>query len=178
MSLPPDKNIFNDYRNNVGVESGSYRGDGIQAFLDAGFSRIISIEIDPEQITFCKHRFDLFQNPKPEIKLIEGNSAVCLWDAIKDIDEPITFWLDGHYQMIEGVDPGPSPFPLLEEIEQIGRHHIKNHTILIDDMLIMQYNITGYDIGLIQTRIENINPDYKFTMIANPVINGIMCCSV
>lgn len=178
MSLPPNRNILKDYPNRVFVETGSYRGDAIEAAIDANFGRIVSIDIDADQIKFCKHRFDLFREPRAGLKLIEGNSAVCLWDAIKHIDEPVTFWLDSHWQMLDGTEPGSNPFPLLDEIEQIGRHHIKRHTILIDDMLIMQFNITGYDIGLIKTRIEKINRDYKFTMIANPVINGIMACTV
>lgn len=178
MSLPPNRKLFSEYQNRVMVETGSYRGDAIAEAFEAGFQKIVSIDIDPEQIKFCKHRFDLFRKPDHRIKLIEGNSAVCLWDAIKGINEPITFWLDSHWQMLEGSEPGPNPFPLLDEIEQIKMHPIKNHTILIDDMLIMQYNITGYDIGLIKTRIEKINPHYKFTMIANPVINGIMACTI
>jgi len=53
-----------------------------------------------------------------------GSSADLLWDIIKSIDEPITFWLDAHY-----VET-----PILQELVAIKSHHIKTHTILIDDV--------------------------------------------
>lgn len=171
MSL--NKNLFKLYPNRVLVETGSYRGDALRYALAAGFERIISIDISQQQIDFCYKRFDLNNSERP-IELICGDSAECLWDAIKDIDEPITFWLDSHWQMLEGETPGENPFPLIDELLQIADHPIKTHTIMIDDMLIMQNDITGYNKKDIESLLLSINPKYKLTYHANPVINGIL----
>lgn len=181
MSLPPSYNLFKLYPNEVFVETGTYRGDAIVKALEVPYKKIISIDIDPQYKEHCTSLFDL-NNPesqlKDKIELHTGDSANALWNIIRNIKKPITFWLDSHWQMFEDTDPGLNPFPLLQEIEQIGRHKIKNHTILIDDCLIMQWNIVGYDLNLIKTMIEKINPAYEFKMHANPVINGIMAATV
>lgn len=183
MSMHPERNYFAEFRNGYDwfVETGSYRGDGIQFALDAGFYKIISIDNDPTAIDFCMDRFDLKSNLSPlasRISLFNYDSAERLYYLIKDIKKPILFWLDSHWQMLEGTDPGANPFPLLKELEQIGQHPIKTHTIIIDDMLIMQKNITGYDKIEIIEAIEIINPNYIFKMRSNPVINNILIAHV
>lgn len=171
MSL--NRNLFKEYPNRVFVETGSYRGDAIRHALAAKFERIISIDIDPESTKFCYQRFDLKNSGLP-IELHTGDSALMLWYLIKDIDEPITFWLDSHWQMLSEEDRGQNPFPLMAELTQIRKHHINTHTILIDDMLIMQNDIVGYNRKDIYQMLSSINREYKFTKIANPVIDGIL----
>lgn len=178
MSLHPQRNLFKEYPNRIFVETGSYRGDGIEAAIDAGFEKIISIDIDREQIEFCHSRFDLDNNPDSNIVLYHADSAECLLHIIGCINEPITFWLDSHWQMLEETDPGKNPFPLLKELEQIKRHPVKTHTIIIDDMLIMQPAIVGYSNEDIKRAIQEINPLYQFTYYANPVINGILVAHI
>jgi hypothetical protein len=181
MSLPPNRSLFKEYPNRIGIETGSWRGDGIQAFLDAGFSEVRSIDIDPENTKFCRHRFDLIPRPEGEpkpVKLWTGDSAIFLLEIIKDIQEPMTLFLDGHWQFFEGEDPGANPFPLLKELEQIGRHPIKSHTIIIDDWHIFYEDRVGYSKQDIKDALLRINPNYRFTMAANPVIDGILICTV
>lgn len=185
MSL--HRNLLLEYPNPTFVETGSYHGDAIQyAFEAEHFSKIISIEKDPYAYNFCQRRFDTRNRAnfpdqfkfQPEIKLILGDSATCLWDAIKDIAQPITFWLDSHYQMLEGEEKGENPFPLLQELEQIARHSVKTHTILIDDMLIMQNDIVGYNKQDVESAVLKINPAYKISFRANPVIGGILVAQI
>lgn len=177
MSLPPNRNLFAEYPNRIMVETGSYRGDAIQAALEAGFSEVRSIDIDPENTKFCKYRFDLIPRPdqKPApLKLWTGDSSDKLSEMIADINEPVTFWIDAHFQMIEGEDPGQNPFPLLLELEQIGRHPIRTHTIIVDDWHIFYQDRVGYSKQDVKDAILKINPAYRFTMAANPVIDGIL----
>jgi hypothetical protein len=176
MSMHPSINLFKKFKdlNRVFVETGSYRGDGIQLALEAGFDKIISIDTDPRAIDFCRNRFDLYNNPQPKIELIPGDSALCLLEVIKAIKEPMTFWLDSHWQMLEGTDPGDNPFPLMEELHQICKHRFNEHTIIIDDMLIMQKNIVGYDKDDIEAKLLRINQFYTLEYFANPVINNIL----
>jgi hypothetical protein len=181
MSLPPSRNLFAEFKgeNRILVETGSWRGDGIQAALDAGYERVHSIDIDEQARHFCMSRFDLIINPDETITLYTGDSAECLYDIIKHINEPITFWLDAHWQFLEGTDPVENPWPLVLELEQIRMHTMKNHTIIIDDILMLTHpDVTNWDLDLIKKFITRINPSYKFQLIANPVINNILIATV
>jgi hypothetical protein len=174
MSLPPSYNLLAKYPNRWFIESGTYRSDAVAAALEAGFQHIRTIDIDPEAAIFCSNRFWLTKNTHLDIKCYTGDSAVMLWEMIKDIQEPMTLFLDAHFQMFEGEDPGANPFPLLKELEQIGWHPIKTHTLIVDDWHIFYRDRVGYSKNDVKNAILQINPAYKFTMAANPIIDGIL----
>lgn len=52
---------------------------------------------------------------------------------LDNINERITFWLDGYYSCCDTA-LGKYWSPLIQELEHIKNHSIKNHIILIDDM--------------------------------------------
>lgn len=174
MSLPPSYNLLAKLPNRVYIETGIYRGDSIQLALDAGFEEIIGVELFSEHIDFCRKRFD----GNAAISYVLGDSAVCLWNVIKDIDEPITFFLDSHSQLFEDEPPMENPFPLLYELRQIARHPIKTHTIIIDDVLYMTHpDVTGWSRSDIEYELRKIN-DYKIEYVANPVKNNLLICCI
>ncbi len=119
---------FGEFRQNIFVETGTFQGDGIYNALKAGFQRVLSIESDAVLAQKAKRRYS--RNSK--VSIVYGDSSVDLWDLIKDIEEPATFWLDAH--TYPPREDGGKNCPILEELEQIQRHPIKTHTILIDDM--------------------------------------------
>jgi hypothetical protein len=100
---------------------------------------------------------------------------------IKDINEPITFWLDAHYFPLDMYKnknhkiselPGYGKVPLIDELNQIKRHSIKSHTILIDDIAALS-NLDpladGTSTGTNETKVDNlikfirsINQNYCF----------------
>lgn len=168
MSLPPSYNLLAKYPNPVYVETGIWRGDSIQQALDAGFKRVIGIDVDPSCIDFCRSRFD----NNPAIELHCGDSAACLRDIIKDIQEPISFLLDAHWQFIEGTEPGPNPFPLLDEINVIADREF-NDIAIIDDWHIFYPDRVGYskEDVLVELIRAGLN---RFSYVANPVIDGIL----
>jgi hypothetical protein len=177
MSMHPTRNLFAEFKGNnrVFIETGSFRGDGIQLALDAGYEEIISVDHDAEAINFCISRFDLYGNSNQGIRLVQGDSAECLFDIIKDIHEPVTFWLDSHWQMLEGTEPGINPWPLLNELKQIGKHFRKDHAIIIDDYLWLTHpKVTGWTDAIILHNICNINQDYRIEYFANPIIHNIL----
>lgn len=179
MSMHPENNLFKQFPNRVMVETGTYRGDGIQLALDAGFDKIYSIDTDESARLFCVNRFNLAENPDKWIKLFTADSAEILLDVIEDIEEPITFWLDAHWQMLQGTEPGINPWPLQKELEQINRHPIKNHSIMVDDMWYLSHPyITGWQKTEIELWLYQINPNYKIEYFANPVINNILVAHV
>ena len=122
--MPGSVKVFNTFPNNVFVETGSNKGDGIQHALNAGFPLIKSVELNHKIYEKCVERF----KDKDNVILFEGSSGDLLWDMIKDIETPITFWLDAHKSL-------KSPF--IKELNVIKRHPIKTHSILIDDVRCM-----------------------------------------
>ncbi|MAF35774.1 hypothetical protein CL622_01505 [archaeon] len=164
--MPTTLDLFKKHQNKYFVESGSYLGDGIQAAIDCGFENIISLEISKQYEFICKNRFYLHAD---KVKIINGDSSEILYDEISSIDEPITFWLDGHYSG-GPTGLGKHEYPLIQELEQIKKHHIKTHTILIDDLRIVRGNeetATGEPIAFCEDdlieAILKINKEYNIS---------------
>ena len=146
------------YQNKVFVETGTYYGDAVKEALHCGFDEIHSIEIHEPFYDICKLLF----SDKPQVRLHLGDSSVCLWDVISPIDVPITFWLDGHIET--GVPYGKKPIPILDELEAIGRHPIKTHTILVDDRRVMGTDVWfGITEEQVIEGIIKINKNYKIS---------------
>lgn len=183
MSLPPGRNLFAEFKgeHRVFVETGTYRGDGIQSALDAGFNLIVSIDIDADSREFCKSRFTPEQRTG-RIYLHTDDTAVNLWEYINEINEPILFWLDAHWQYMEGEQRGANAWPLLQELRQIEAHTLKYghaHTIIIDDILMLTHpNVTGWTREHIEFALHGINCGFKFEYLANPVYNNILVAHV
>lgn len=150
---------FERFMNYYFVETGTYLGSGIRFALRAGFPEIHSVEINPE---FAKNAHKMFSQYS-NIHIWQGNSGVMLWDVIKDLNKPITFWLDGH---MGEANPHGKATPLLEELEQLKKHPIKNHTILIDDMHCCGTALFDFITKeMIMKKIWEINPQYTISFV-------------
>jgi hypothetical protein len=167
---------FERFLNYYFVETGTYLGNGIKLALRAQFPEIYSIEINQEFARDAQRKFKRYSN----VHIRQGDSGRILWDVIKDLKSPITFWLDGHVGDI--TVPGKQT-PILEELEQIRKHPIKFHTILIDDMhccgtAFFDF-ITKEDII---TKIMKINPRYQISYVdggdAGEYENNIMVARI
>jgi len=157
--MPSTKEIFQKYPNPVFIETGAQFGDGIQAAFAAGFKTIYSIELSHFLYRTCVNRFKGVKN----ITMIEGDSSVELPHLLQIIDSPITFWLDSHY-CGPGTAMGKSNSPVMEELEAIKKHHVKNHTIMIDDLRGWYKDTYGFDTLDLMRKILEINPDYSFKL--------------
>jgi hypothetical protein len=147
---------FCDFENHYFVETGTFSGDGIRKALKCNFKEIISLELDFNLFKAVKPHFDHL----PNIKIHLADSSKDLWNIIKPLDKKITFWLDAH--SCPPREDGGKNCPLIEELEQIGRHHIKNHTILIDDMHCAETILFDYlSKEDLKKAIWKINPNYK-----------------
>ena len=149
-----------DYMNPVFVETGTFRGDGIELAKRAGFKRIISIEISE---TFCKDTKQRFEGDKC-ISIVQGDSSVVLWSVIKDIKERMTFMLDAHNLLFDKdvpTDRGFEWWPLVKELRVIAKHPRKDHTIIIDDVRFFELHF-GTNIAQVKSLLLEINPNYQF----------------
>ncbi len=173
MYQTSNKELFQKYLNPVFIETGTYYGDGVREALLAGFETIYSIELSKELWEYCLNRYKDY----PNVHLVFGDSHLVLDELLNKINEPVTFWLDGHYAG-EGTTMGQFESPLLQELEAIGRHHIKTHILLIDDLRNWSVAVQGFDTEIIIRKCLEVNPDYKFTYENGYVPNDILVARV
>jgi hypothetical protein len=170
MSMSPTTNYFAEFKRNhrIFIETGSYRGDGIQLAIDAGYDEIYSIDNDKANVDYCAQRFDA----DSRVTLLHGNSPEVLHELLQGVTEPVMFWLDAHSQMFEGEEDN---YPLLAELVAIQSHHIKNHSILIDDFLMMTHpDVTGWMKEIIISGLSIINSEYHYEYLSNPIKNNVL----
>lgn len=174
--MPIEFNLKKLRKNNIFVETGLRHGGGVRAAIIADFKKIYSIEILKESCDKAAVKFQkLIESGR--VIIVHGKSEEKLAEIIKDIQEPITFWLDAHTP----IAGDPIMCPLYKELTQIKAHPIKNHIIMIDDF---DY-ITGTPSGRtkppknvadklwygniykekIVRLILNINPDYRMFLL-------------
>jgi hypothetical protein len=109
------------------VETGTFLGEMDYALRDV-FRKIYSIELGA-QIAVRARRL---LRPYPHIQVLQGDSASLLPQILEGVSEPCLFWLDGHYSA--GITAkGDLETPVMQELETILGHPVKDHVILIDD---------------------------------------------
>lgn len=168
------RDLFKNHSNKYFVETGSYLGNGISQALDAGFEQIYSIELAQHFYEICLHSFASF----PNVHLFYGDSATSLSEVLTQIHGPATFWLDGHYSW-GNTARGKTNTPILMEIESIGKHRVKIHTILVDD--IRQCGTVEFDfieLSEIIDAIMRINPHYKISFEDGGFPNDVLVAEV
>jgi len=142
----------------VFVETGTYEGNTIDRVAKSKKdTQLISLELSGIYSARCKKRFE--QNPM--ITIHKANSKYDLGKIIKDINEPITFWLDSHWSESPHVVCDPEIFcPILFELDQIKAHAIKTHTIMVNDLSLLNMKHFLITVEQICKKIYEINPDY------------------
>jgi hypothetical protein len=160
----------------VFVETGTYYGETVRKAIESGYEEIHSIEIN--DFYYQKNKID-FKNNK-NIFLHKGDSSIILFETIKNINDQITFWLDGHYMsqddnQKENQTQSKKIYPILEELDLISLHKIKNHIIMIDDM----HDVLNYiELSIIKEKIYNINKNYKIQFIAGQQEDEILLAQI
>jgi hypothetical protein len=167
------KNIFLKYPNEYFIETGSYMGDGISLAIEAKFKNIISIELSENFFNFCSEKFKSNKN----VNLLLGDSEIVLKDTISNIDKPITFWLDGHYSAC-GTAFGLHESPLMQELDIIKEHHVKTHTIIIDDLRCWVKPQYEFDVSDLITKLREINEEYEISYEDGYVENDVLVAQI
>lgn len=145
--------LFTDWRQDktLFVETGTNFGNGIYTALKCGFEKAISVEISASlffanQFKYAKH---------DNVKLFLGDSQHIFPLMLQLVNEPAVFWIDAHH------DNGD---PAFHELKYLKDHHIKTHTILVDDM---PFHFAGSLRNQIEDLILQINPDYTIEYVDN-----------
>ena len=168
--MPIKNNIFQKYKNTeCFFESGTHVGEGVQKALESGFKNIISVELAPNYYNHCVSKF----KDNNYVKLFMGDTEDIMEQLISSINEPITFWLDGHNS---GADTawGKHESPLIQELEIIKRHPIKTHTLIIDDLRCWEKPHYDFDKSDVLEFIKTINPDYEIVYEEGHIMDDIL----
>lgn len=135
------------------------------------FNQIHTVELSS---FLYSYNFERFKNNK-NVYVYNGDSGIIFRDILQSVPERAIFWLDGHYS--EGYTAkGELNTPIMQELEAIGQHKIKDHIILIDDIRlfdngnkkIIGTSLEGYPtLSIIIDKILSINKSYKFIVIGD-----------
>ncbi len=169
--MPISAKVLEDYcsKSNTFIETGTHTGDGVQAALSVGFTRVISCDLESPNNPIAAERFK-----GKGVDLRIGDSRQVLREVLKSIVQPAVFWLDAH--ATDGGAGAYSDCPLLGELAEIANHRLNNHTILIDDArligsdaLRLDPTSDNYSMWKLLDAIRNINPDYNVNLIHSPL---------
>ena len=174
------------------VETGTYLGGTtLGTLIDKSFERwdkLYTIELSEKCCKIASTRYKLYEKLGIEhnfndewsgeedtnfmdkesyfngkLNLFHGDSSSRLKDVLNEVDETCAFWLDAHAGSKELFARGEVDCPLVEELQIIGNHHIKDHFIAIDDVHLF---------GQIQEKNGEVVCDYS--TITRERIEGII----
>lgn len=179
--MPAAKHFFKKFPGDIWIETGTYQGDGISQAVEAGYERIISIELSERLAADAKQRFE----DNHRISIINGKAHEVLPDVLRSLhDKKIVFWLDAHYSAC-GTAGEEDPNPLMKELKAIKEwRSITNAvlpTILIDDMRTFTYDNCGFSEKEIVQSITEIDSKYLFRREDGPsesFLNDILVATI
>lgn len=148
---------------NTYIETGSCQGESIQRALDAGFTRVKSVEFHEP---FYRHCIQRFKNKPVELYL--GKSTDQLHRMLADVYETAVIFLDahpagpgtgGHDELMSGNQEFNQNNIIPQELEII-LDHPKRHIIIIDDMTRedakpLMKKLTGYEFEFLAEQLPD-----------------------
>jgi len=158
--MPLKKEILIKYKKDcqVFIETGTLHGAAVGLALEFDFKQIYSCELSERLYNETLEKY-----PIGKVRLYNSDSTLFLNSLLPNIKDKSLFWLDAHYSggITTYLD---TKCPILNELNQIKQHSVKNHTILIDDVrlfgTVAHENISISDI---MDLILEINHNYIIT---------------
>lgn len=170
-------NTLTDNKPTIFIETGTFKGGVPQMMLDDKtfnqWEKIYTIELNEDMCKIASKRYSLYEAGEPfdrdtnekdetfngrkeffggKLVLVHGDSSEKLKEVLSEIDKPCVFWLDAHAGAKEGYARGEVDCPLIQELEVISEHSVKNHIITVDDASLL---------GRIQHSEGNVVCDYS-----------------
>jgi hypothetical protein len=165
--------------NNVFVETGTWRGDGITTALNLNFNLVLSCDIDSGNVINAKQNF-LDKN----VEIFNIPSTEFLIKILPQIDQPALIWLDAHVMPDEtGKVFSPNQLemanklnvevcPIMQELNAIFEYSKHKNTILIDDYhCFNSWEFNNLSEKTVKDYILSKNNTYNFLIEEN-----ILCC--
>ncbi|MEK7316317.1 MAG: hypothetical protein AAB011_09065 [Candidatus Eisenbacteria bacterium] len=139
------------------IETGTFEGEMSRKCRKA-FREIHTIELDAGLAERAARRLGRW----PWIHVHTGDSATVLRPLLERIDEPVLFWLDGHYSG-EGTAHGVKETPLGDELEAIAARRRAGDVVLVDDARLLG---TGSypTVEAVHARLAAAHSGYRLTL--------------
>jgi hypothetical protein len=145
------------------IETGTYLGDMVWTVKDL-FQTIFSIELSTDLSKRAQKRF----RAEPKIEICQGDSCEVLPRILSRVSEPCLFWLDGHYSA--GVTArGILETPIIQELETIFAHTVREHVILVDDARMFDGSHDYPTLDVLRQLVDHHRPEFVFA-VANDII--------
>ena len=176
--MTSSRELFSKYRtySDTLIETGTYHGNGIRCAISAGYKKIYSCDINEDYVKKAKQ---MYSNQGAIVENLE--SSKFLESILKDIDIRTVIFLDAHFWpenpknkelgfKPDTVKNGIRPCPIVDELNVIKNHHIKDHVILIDDhQCFSTWMFENLSIESVDNLILTINPQYIKSIYSNVV---------
>lgn len=179
MSAEDYKNLRLKYYCDYFLETGYYMGSGVERAIKAGFEKIFSIEISSIHVENGKKRHENYIT-LGQVEIINDDSRN-LYKTIKQFpNKRFLFFLDAHADQSNQHEKSIA-CPVIEELEAIRNHPIKDHVILVDDMRLFRSQSAwarGILVDKIITELHKINPNYKISFFKGVAENDVLCATV
>jgi hypothetical protein len=149
-----------DYAQRAGidtlVETGTYDGDTV-GYACQFLRDVYSIELGRELYERCRLRFA----GRPNVHLLQGDSAVVLPCLLHGLSRPAVLWLDAHWSDWPGGAKGPLDSAIQGELSAVAAWGREDAVVLIDD--VRDLGKDGYlPIGEVRERLLSAYPGWVF----------------
>ena len=145
-------NYLAKFSNNYFIKIGNFKEETLDSIIvNNYFSKIYSLETSSVFHESYKSKF----NNNTNVEFIINDSKYNLTNLINSINEPITFWLNNDWSDEEKHSS------IFEVLQQIKSHHINNHTIIIDNINLIDSNNKTIKVEDIIEKVKQINPNYN-----------------
>lgn len=143
------------------IESGTYHGGAVKLALEAGFDKVISVEISKANYDISVENLKLTLN---KVELILGDSFYEFPKICANLNSNAVFWLDAHHDRW-GDTVGERVAPLMDELNAIKLCKHNKNIIMVDDLRVFgNCNETTWgkdiDINEVINAIKSINSQY------------------
>lgn len=146
------------------IETGTFYGQSVNQ-MRRHFDHVVSIELSDSLFEYNRKAFRKFTN----VRMIHGDSAFRLREAIESVEGNILYWLDGHYSG-EGTAIGERVSPIHVELAIIRELYKQGDCILIDDARMFKEE-NGYPpIGEVIWKLKGIDPDFDVTVDGDCIV--------
>ena len=129
------------YHTHCLIETGTWKGNGLNFARRFDFKQIFSIDINKEYYLLNRERF----KSDKRIEVFLGESAEKLPEMLSKVDEDsnVLFWLDAHFPELYGLKDEFSLdiiIPLQRELNAITSvRDVSRDVFIIDDLRVFQY---------------------------------------
>ncbi|TNE78347.1 MAG: hypothetical protein EP332_14815 [Bacteroidetes bacterium] len=157
--------IKSKYNTQVLIETGTYLGKMMES-MQPHFKNLYSIEISQ----YLNHRAKKLFGKHTNLNFVLGDSGAMMKSVIDQLNEPILFWLDGHYSGgITGMSDVETP--IAAELKAIFSHPLaEKHVILIDDARMFNGTRDYPSIDELKEFIKSQRPDFSYFEILNDIV--------